>query len=95
MGEFDSGNAGWSQNLCAGGNVAIPQQKRKEEEVLCLLTGIRPVRIDGVGPRVELELKTEQLTQRFKSAVFLKVLFFSKRTHGNARGSFLSEWHSS
>jgi hypothetical protein len=50
IGEFDSGDVGWSQNLCAGGNVTVPQQKRKKGAILCLLTQISPVRIDGVGP---------------------------------------------
>src|SRR5258708_35611276 len=51
-GESESGNARWRQNLCAGRQVAFPQEKRKEEEILCLLTGISPVRIDRVGPRM-------------------------------------------
>ena len=57
----------------------ISHQKRKEEEILRLLTQIRPVRIDGVGPRMGLELNTEELTQGLKKAVFLKVFAFLKR----------------
>ena len=59
--------------VCVARQVVFAQEKPNELEILCLLTQIRRVRIGGVGPRMGLELKTEQLTQGFKSAVFLKV----------------------
>jgi hypothetical protein len=41
-----------------------------------------------------LELKTEELTQAIKNAVFCKVFFFSKWSVGMQDALSLSEWHS-
>ena len=41
---------GGGKRLCAGTQGAFPQAKRKEQEMLCLLTGISSVRIDRVAP---------------------------------------------
>jgi hypothetical protein len=68
--------------------IAFLREIRKKVGILCLLTQISPVRIDRVGPRIGLELKTEQLTQQFKSAVFLTVFFLPQMAPSRPRSAF-------